>query len=437
MLNIHSTDLIIHAFLKSSCSPKIVFLSTKFCTCIQHTMSSILHVRTRMIERLCQAISELLLYDRVSVRHLASIIGQIISMGLVVGPVARLRSRYMYDVLNQRRSWFDRVLLSCEAREELHFWKDNINFFNGQPICFTAGATRVAYSDASSVGFGGYVVELGKEVAQGQWSADEAGLSSSWRELKAVLNVLEAFAPKLRGNTIKWFTDNQSVKFIVTNGSKKRHLQDGASCIFETCMKYALKLEMEWVPRSQNERADCISKIVDFDDWKLNPCLFDYLDGMWGPHTVDCFASFYKTQLCRYFSRYWNPGAEAVDAFTVAWCNEVCWWVPPLYLVMRVVKHARACAAKGTLIVPLWKSAPFWPVLCPDGIHLAGYIKQWAKLQFLPGFFRMVVVAIILVRLLPLILVFWHYSLISAVLLDQGKLVFVHLMTLAGVVTVH
>ena len=46
------------------------------------------------IERLCQAISEeLLLYDRVSVRHLASIIGQIISVGLAVGPVARLRSR--------------------------------------------------------------------------------------------------------------------------------------------------------------------------------------------------------------------------------------------------------------------------------------------------------------------------------------------------------
>ena len=74
-------------------------------------------------------------------------------------------------------------------------------------MLFTAGVTRVAYSDASN---SGYVVEFGKEVAQGQWSADEARLSSSWRELKAVHNVLEAFAPKLRGNTVKWFTDNQS-----------------------------------------------------------------------------------------------------------------------------------------------------------------------------------------------------------------------------------
>ena len=202
-------------------------------------------------------------------------------------------------------------------------------------------------------------------------------------------------------------------------------------------MKYALKLEMEWVPRSQNERADYISKIVDFDDWKVNPCLFDYLDGMWGPHTVDCFASYYNTQLSRYFSRYWNPGAEAVDAFTVAWCDEVCWWVPPLYLVMRVVKHARARAAKGTLTVPLWKSAPFWPVLCPDGIHLAGYVKQWAKLQVSPWIFQDGRSGNNIGTALPLILVFWHYSSISAVLIDQGKLGFVHLMTLAGVVTVH
>ena len=40
-------------------------------------------------------------------------------------------------------------------------------------------------------------------------------------------------------------------------------------------MKYALKLEMEWVPRSQNY----ISRIVDFDDWKVNPSLFGWYVG--------------------------------------------------------------------------------------------------------------------------------------------------------------
>ena len=54
---------------------------------------------------------------------------------------------------------------------------------------------------------------------------------------------------------MKWFTDNQSVKLIVMHGSKRLHLQDGAFSIFETCMNFSLKLDVEWIPRDDNERA--------------------------------------------------------------------------------------------------------------------------------------------------------------------------------------
>ena len=128
------------------------------------------------------------------------------------------------------------------------------------------GLAQVAYSDAISTGLGGYVVELGKEVSHGLWSEAEVILSSSWHELKAIHNVLVSFAQKLQGHKVKWFTDNQSVRSIVTNGSKKMHLQDGTLSIFEICMKYSLRLEVEWIPRSLNEKADFISHIMDYDD---------------------------------------------------------------------------------------------------------------------------------------------------------------------------
>ena len=32
------------------------------------------------------------------------------------------------------------------------------------------------------------------------------------------------------------------------------------------------------------------SRIVDFDDWMLNPVVFRELDSQWGPHIVDRFA---------------------------------------------------------------------------------------------------------------------------------------------------
>ena len=122
----------------------------------------------------------------VSVCLLASVVGQIISMSLAIGPIARLRSRHLYDAINQRLSQHDKIFLAKEATDELEFWSSSINKFNGQPIWFSPGATPIAYSDASVSGYGGYVVKLGREVSHGMWSEAEAKLSSAWRELKAI-----------------------------------------------------------------------------------------------------------------------------------------------------------------------------------------------------------------------------------------------------------
>lgn len=54
--------------------------------------------------------------------------------------------------------------------------------------------------------------------------------------------------------------------------SKKLHLQDGALSIYETCKKTGVK----WIPRSS---ADFLSRIIDYDDWKVDPSLFVILLG--------------------------------------------------------------------------------------------------------------------------------------------------------------
>ena len=51
----------------------------------------------------------------------------------------------------------------------------------------------MVYSDASDVGYGGYMVEHGNRVTNGQWSEREAQESSTWRELRAVRLTLESF----------------------------------------------------------------------------------------------------------------------------------------------------------------------------------------------------------------------------------------------------
>lgn len=40
---------------------------------------------------------------------------------------------------------------------------------------------------------------------------------------------------------------------------------------------------------------------------------------------------------------------------------------PPVCIVHRVLKYMQQCRAYGTLVVPLWASAIFWPFLCSCG----------------------------------------------------------------------
>ena len=52
----------------------------------------------------------------------------------------------------------------------------------------------------------------------------------------------------------------------------------------------------------------------------------------------------------------------------------------PVCLVPRVIRHAQNTKASGTLIIPQWLSAPFWPLLFPNGSDPAEFVLAWLEL---------------------------------------------------------
>ena len=188
--------------------------------------------------------------------------------------------------------------------------------------------------------------------------------------------VLNFFAPKLARHRVKRFMDNQNVVHIVEAGSKKEHLQVIALSTFESCLWQSIRLDMEWIPRSLNDKADYVSQTQGFDDWSIN--------SQFSPGLTQCGVLIQWTVLLmlttlncqKFYSRYWCPSTAAVDAFKMNWAGDVNWWIPPISLIGHVLKHSEACNATGSL-VPVWKSAPFWPLLCLDGSHLASFVHQW------------------------------------------------------------
>ena len=172
--------------------------------------------------------------------------------------------------------------------EELVFWQSKLDNLNGRRIWFKSIAVRVACLDASDTGYGDYIVELGPQVAaQGVWSADLAKESFTMREILAVRKVLQSFAPTLAGLCVKWYTDNQNVARIIDFVSGESGLQSDAKHIFEICVHHGISIEAEWVPSSRNEQSDYLSRIVDFDDWSVDPHIFRFLDLKWEPHSID------------------------------------------------------------------------------------------------------------------------------------------------------
>ena len=88
-------------------------------------------------------------------------------------------------------------------------------------------------------------------------------------------------------------------------------------------------------------------------------------NSLWGPVDIDRFASFKNEEVNRFNSRYWNPGTEAVNAFSQDWSHDINLLVPPTNLVARCLKQVLQCKARGILVSPAWQSASFWPILFP------------------------------------------------------------------------
>lgn len=69
-----------------------------------------------------------------------------------------------------------------------------------------------------------------------------------------------------------------------------------------------MSIEIEWVPRSLNEYADSLSRVIDFDDWCVSTGFSAYILSLFGPFTLDRFASPDSAKCARSYSKFRCPG---------------------------------------------------------------------------------------------------------------------------------
>ena len=217
-------------------------------------------------------------------------------------------------------------------------------------------------------------------VIFGDWDDVEKVRSSTWRETETVRRLINSNIELLQHRNIKVFTDNKNVTSVLQIGSTKNDLQCIACDVNDVCERHGIKMSLEWIPRDQNQNADDLSRYGDCDDWSVSDHVFSELNLKWGPHTIDRFACTYNTKCRRFNSRFWVPGTEAVNSLHQNWSGEINWIVPPPVHILKCLRKIELEKASGTIVIPVWKSAPYWPELFASDGTIKRFITDFVLL---------------------------------------------------------
>jgi hypothetical protein len=351
------------------------------------------------------------------VRDIASVVGKLISLEPALGRSVLVGTRLatiqivvateVSDASRRRENpWSKWIEVEDDTFAALHDVWLRAAEWNGCPIkCLHTGITlssvlpmeatalldrkipaRMVYdrqaimaSDASDFAVASYSIEGLPEFSfSAELTLEERGESSSTRELLAIQRTLEHWAGSdtiarpLEQVTLWWLTDNQNVEKMLAKGSGKIRIMKLVLDISERGRRLLLDLQPVWVSRDNPFllKADAISKGVDTDNWEVSRADYDHLNLLFGPFSIDLFATRDNAKAARFYSRSWEMGTQGVDSFTQNWQGECAYAAPPVSLVMRTIRKVAITVMSGILIIPLWKNAKCWTFALRDGIHL-------------------------------------------------------------------
>ena len=194
----------------------------------------------------------------------------------------------------------------------------------------------------------------------------ERGMSSTYRELRAIEQGLRLRGELFRGHVVRWGCDNWAASKIIKLGSMKFECHEVAKSIGKVAREFEVVLEPFWLSRRSEEITVCdaLSKDFDMGDYRLSRQDFECLELRFGPFTTDFFASSFGWQFSPFYTKVDCGGAAGVDAFSVGWgAPERGFFHPPVGLIVKVVRYAEKCGACGLLVVPDWPGSVHGPLL--------------------------------------------------------------------------
>lgn len=357
----------------------------------------------RKLEKAKSSLEDLLGREMTPVKHLASVLGLIISMEPSHGMIARISTRSGYADLAEHTDlfgWKGILQIKDATKAELKFFLAHLSESNGRPIQSTLTSIRlesiltnprakrlvlnnhaprneIYVSDASDSKVFVYDLKNPKEtVLETKFTEDQKKLGSGVRELLALLWTVKHWEMQgLRKQRVYWITDSENVVNFIKKGSRRPHVQRIIFELARLVAKAGMDIEPIHLLRSDPriEVADTGSKRIDSDNWSVDAWSFQKIESLLGEiFNTDLFADHLNARVDRFYSLFYDEKTSGIDAFAQNW-NEAgnCWISPPVGLLIETHRKILNSKCKGVVVLPIWESATFFPFFfkSPDQSH--------------------------------------------------------------------
>ena len=329
--------------------------------------------------------------QKVSIREVAKAVGMIVASFIAVkfGPLHyRTLEEDKKSALKSSKGCFDcDMSLSPMSKQELQWWIDNT--YSSDNAIYQSDPDVVISSDASStIGWG---CQFRDKRTGGLWSSKEKCLHINCLELKAALFALQTYVSDLQQKHVRMLIDNTTAVACINHMGTSHSLLCNSITqeIWNFCIEHNMWVSAAFIPSKSNVVADEESRSINVDaEWMLNKNLFNnILDKFEIELDIDLFASRLNTQLTKYVSFRPDPGAFAVDAFSLSWSHLKFYAFPPFCMISRVLRKVVEDQAQGVIVVPDWPTQSWYPMLskltqCDH--HLTAHQEQLLQLPSHP-----------------------------------------------------
>lgn len=356
-------------------------------------------------------IQEILQRSHIPPKHLAKILGIIISLEPSHGMVSRVATRSGYLALAEHTSslgWTGLVTLPSGLHREFQFFMENIRKLNGSPMRSKQREIRLEMiiknpvaktwslpyhkksdftfvSDASDTKVFVYNLESQQEtVLETNFTQEQQGWASGARELLGLVFTLRQWKNQgnMRNVNIYWITDSENMVSFINKGSRKPRIQD---LVFEVTIltsEMGIKIEPIHVLRQDPriELADAGSRRPDTDNWSVDAWSFETIQHLVGePFDTDLFADCNNHRTQRFYSLFYSEGTSGIDAFAQDWSKLGNLWIcPPVGQLINIHMRITRSKCKGVLLAPAWETSSFLHFLMTsDTIPAHPYTLLW------------------------------------------------------------